>query len=313
MSRKTERLVNLTIALLATKRYLTKSEIFRTLEGYEGSAETKERMFERDKDDLRALGIEIEVGSFDPIFEDEPGYRIRPDSYRFQLEEITPVDISLLSLAASAWRGAALDSSALSALVKLHSIGVESDFDALPALSPHVANSSAALEVITHALTAKNEIHFSYTNEDLSVSERKIRPYACASTHGNWYVVGFDMDKEAIRTFKVSRIADEIIEVQISKGFDIPSDFQLEKHLAPLQKQVNARLLIRPGKAHALRAKAQHVTSNTEWDEVDYPYIDESRAIEEILWHGNDVIVIEPLHLRDHVITSLKKLVASHE
>ena len=65
VSRKIERLINLTIALLATKRYLTKSEIFRSVEGYEGSAETKERMFERDKDDLRSLGIEIEVGSFD--------------------------------------------------------------------------------------------------------------------------------------------------------------------------------------------------------------------------------------------------------
>jgi proteasome accessory factor B len=68
VSRKSERLVNLTIALLATKRYLTKSEIFRTLEGYEGTTETKERMFERDKDDLRKLGLDIEVGSFDPLF-----------------------------------------------------------------------------------------------------------------------------------------------------------------------------------------------------------------------------------------------------
>jgi proteasome accessory factor B len=57
VSRKIERLINLTIALLATKRYLTKSEIFNSVEGYEGSPETKERMFERDKDDLRSLGI----------------------------------------------------------------------------------------------------------------------------------------------------------------------------------------------------------------------------------------------------------------
>jgi len=58
VSRKNERLVNLTIALLATKRYLTKNEIFRNIEGYEGNAEAKERMFERDKDDLRKLGIQ---------------------------------------------------------------------------------------------------------------------------------------------------------------------------------------------------------------------------------------------------------------
>jgi hypothetical protein len=85
VSRKTERLVNLTIALLATKRYITKSEIFRTVDGYEGSDESKERMFERDKDDLRNLGIEIEVGTFDPLFEDESGYRIKPENYQFQL------------------------------------------------------------------------------------------------------------------------------------------------------------------------------------------------------------------------------------
>ena len=69
-SEKTERLVNLTMALLASRRYMTKSEIFRRVEGYAGSQETKERMFERDKDELRSMGIEIDVGGLDPLFED---------------------------------------------------------------------------------------------------------------------------------------------------------------------------------------------------------------------------------------------------
>ena len=81
-SAKTERLVNLTMALLASRRYLKKSEIFQKVAGYSGSNETKERMFERDKDDLRALGIEIEVASHDPLFEDEPGYRIKPEKFQ---------------------------------------------------------------------------------------------------------------------------------------------------------------------------------------------------------------------------------------
>ena len=104
MSRKIERLINLTIALLASQRFLTKSEIFRTVQGYEGSAETKERMFERDKDDLRTLGITIDVGSFDPIFNDEAGYRIRSENYQLDLGQITPTEISLLSLAADLGR-----------------------------------------------------------------------------------------------------------------------------------------------------------------------------------------------------------------
>ena len=68
-SEKTERLINLTLGLLASKRYLTKNEIFRTISGYSGTPESMERMFERDKDELRSAGIVIEVGGLDPLFE----------------------------------------------------------------------------------------------------------------------------------------------------------------------------------------------------------------------------------------------------
>ena len=169
MSRKTERLVNLTIALLATKRYITKSEIFRTVDGYEGTAESKERMFERDKDDLRNLGIEIEVGSFDPLFEDEAGYRIKPDSYQFQLGEVTSQEISLLSLAAEAWRGAALDGSALTALRKLHAIGIESDIESIPDLAPYANIRDKNLQVAISAITSRQKISFKYLSEELGV------------------------------------------------------------------------------------------------------------------------------------------------
>ena len=114
-SAKTERLVNLTMALLGTKRYMAKSEIFKRVSGYTGTQETKERMFERDKDDLRNLGIEIEVATHDPLFEDEVGYRIRPESYQIQISDISPRELSLISLATQAWEGAVLDSSAHSA------------------------------------------------------------------------------------------------------------------------------------------------------------------------------------------------------
>ena len=117
MSRKSERLVNLTIALLATKRWLTKTQIFSAIDGYEGEADAMERMFERDKDDLRNLGIVIEVGSFDPLFEDEVGYRIRPDNYKIDIDEISSLELSLISQATQVWKGAVIDSTALSALV----------------------------------------------------------------------------------------------------------------------------------------------------------------------------------------------------
>ena len=87
-SEKNERLVNLTIALLATKKFLTKTQIFKAVVGYEGSSEATDRMFERDKEELRSLGIEIEMKSIDPLFDDEIGYRILPERFRFNIGEV---------------------------------------------------------------------------------------------------------------------------------------------------------------------------------------------------------------------------------
>ena len=101
---KTERLLNLTMALLAAKRYLTKSEILKTVSGYSGATDAMDRMFERDKDDLRSIGIEIEVGSLDSLFDDEIGYRIRPESFVLTLPDISPTEMAYISLASQIWR-----------------------------------------------------------------------------------------------------------------------------------------------------------------------------------------------------------------
>ena len=84
---KTERLLNLTLALLATKRPMSKSEIFAQIPGYSGAPESMERMFERDKDELRDLGVEVKVLPTDSYFEDELGYQIVPRD--FFLPELT--------------------------------------------------------------------------------------------------------------------------------------------------------------------------------------------------------------------------------
>ena len=298
--------------MLATKRFLTKSEIFRTLEGYEGSSETKERMFERDKDDLRALGIEIEVGSFDPLFEDEPGYRIKPENFEIQLKDLSQVEISLLSVAASAWQDAALGTSALSALLKLRSIGIESDIDLLPALAPKITGNSLDLELITEAISARNRLEFLYRGPDLSLTKRHVYPFGYANARGAWYVVGYDLDKSAIRTFKTTRINGEISLIKLTKKFDIPADFSIEKHLVPKKELRQAQLRVRNGKAHSLRHGAQITNSDGEWDFLLCEYDDEDAFIQSVLWHGLDVIVVAPLEIRDQVISALKKLSRNH-
>ena len=79
-SRKSERLLNLLIMLLVQRHYVSKERI-RTILYPDSRPDAFEKMFERDKDELRSLGVPIEVGSIDPLFDDEPGYRISPDDF----------------------------------------------------------------------------------------------------------------------------------------------------------------------------------------------------------------------------------------
>ena len=312
MSRKSERLVNLTIALLATKRFITKSEIFRTVDGYEGTPETKERMFERDKDDLRNLGIEIEVGSFDPLFDDEAGYRIRPESYALNLDDISGEDLGLLSLAAEAWRGAALDGAAQSALLRLSSIGVISDIDSLPAMTPRLSSSHISFETLSTAITSRVPVSFSYIAAELSVEQRTVDPYGIATRNGHWYLVGFDHKREGIRIFRFDRIDGDISVVSKGKNYEIPKDFDLAAQLSGAEALVTSQLDIRKGKAHVLRRMATSVEDKGEWDRISISFPDVERMIKLVLWHGSDAKVVSNDALRTGVIEALRELVDLH-
>lgn len=312
MSRKIERLINLTIALLATKRYLTKSEIFRTVEGYEGSAETKERMFERDKDDLRSLGISIDVGSFDPLFNDEAGYRIKSDNYQLNLGEITPTEISLLSLAADAWQGAALADAAQNAILKLSSIGVPADPIDIPGLSPKLSNSSKDLETITAAIGNSDFLVFDYLSTDLLAEQRTIIPIALSNKAGFWYVSGVDHDVQEVRTFRFDRVMGSITVKKNKVPFEFPSEFELDQ--IDSTATISAAIIdVRKGKGHALRSLATSLKDLGEWDQIRVPIFSIEYLTAQILWHGEDVFVHEPADLRDNIVEQLQALAINHE
>ena len=309
MSRKSERLVNLTIALLATKRYLTKSEIFRTVEGYEGSPEAMERMFERDKDDLRSLGIAIELGSFDPLFEDEAGYRITPSSYKLDLGELDGTDIALLSIAASAWTGAALERESTSALIKLASMGLDSDSEALSLLAPRINGTNENFTVITDAIIRRSEIEFEYVSSDLTKQQRRIAPYSLRGQSGSWYLVGQDLEKNSLRTFRLDRIVSQVRASKKINTYVIPDE--IPDQGAEEVREI-ARIRIRKNRGHQLRSYATVLESDEEWDELSLPIVDANWLLRTILWHRDDVVLLEPSSLRKQIVQSLKELRVLH-
>ena len=312
MSRKIERLINLTIALLATKRYLTKSEIFKTVEGYEGSAETKERMFERDKDDLRSLGIEIEVGSFDPLFNDEAGYRIKQESYRLDLGQITPVEVSLLSLAAEAWQEASFGDVAQKALLKLRSIGIPGDELMMPSTVNKLSDGGQDIALISKAISLHQIMNFDYLDTEMSANSRSIVPISLSTRSGFWYLAGVDQDVEEIRTFRLDRIVGGITVTVGPADFEVPPGFNSKEAVSSISPQGLAIIDVRRGKGSALRALATSVQSLGEWDQLKIPIFNLDSLSSLVLWHGLDAIVKEPVALQNVVIDHLEALVRNH-
>lgn len=311
MSRKNERLVNLTIALLATKRYLTKNEIFRNIEGYEGSADAKERMFERDKDDLRKLGIQIEVGGLDPLFDDEAGYRIRPESYALSLRDLTPTQVTLLSLAAQAWQDAAFTDLSQQALRKLTSIGLDTDSSRLPVMAPKLVGADENLRSALDALTSLTTIEFDYLNILGVAQKRQLQVYGVQARKSHWYLIGLDTEKSAIRNFRVDRIQGDVLSIGKSQSYVIPPSFEITE-LEPAIETPLAVLQVRPGAGYQLRRMANTVETADDWDLLEVPIFDLDLITSLILWHGEDVIVSSPPQLRGAVMNALEKLVKIH-
>ncbi|SER26442.1 helix-turn-helix transcriptional regulator [Microlunatus flavus] len=311
--RKTERIVNLTIALLVAGRYLPKSRIRELVEGYHGLTDAAfERTFERDKDELRALGVPIEVGGFDPLFEDEAGYRILPSEFSLPPIELDAEEASVVGVAARVWQHASMAESTQSAMAKLRAAGVEPDPSALAALEPSVQATEAAFGPLWTAVLERVRVRFTYRDQ----SVRTLEPWGMTSRRGRWYVVGRDVDRDATRMFKLSRISDLPAAVSRPGAFDAPEGLDLRAlaaSLDPREPTAEALLAVRPGKAPSLtrRGRRAEVLPDLAWPADGYEgwwvgYGSLPGMAEEVAGHGADVLVVEPADLRAGVVDRLR-------
>lgn len=300
--RKTERLINLTLALLATKRYLKKSEILANVQGYEGTQEAKERMFERDKDDLRSLGIEIEVGDLDIFFEDEPGYRIPQKSYELNVPNLTSRELALLSIASSFWNDSILAPSAQSGIRKLRSLGIPATLDFEFRMKYRFDNPSQLLEEIAKAILQKSEISFAYDSSSLKT--RHLQPYRIVFWNGFWYLIGMDLDRKAIRLFKISRFLGGVEMSKKKNQFEIPQDFDVSEYLPKNDISIihSAKVEIKKDSAILLRERGKLISQGEDFDTYEINFEHERIFLREIIWHGANVRIIEPANLVEQLL-----------
>ena len=314
--RKTERLLSLVVCLLSARRYLTAAQIREAVPGYPASFEAFKRMFERDKDELRELGIPLETGTNGPG-DEEYGYRISRQAY--ELPEITlePDEAAVLGLAARVWRRAELAGAAEGALLKLRAAGIDAEELTQPGIEPRVQTPEAAFGPLWEAVRDRRPVAFGYRAAGRSTAQRRsLEPWGVVNRRGRWYVVGQDTDRGAERVFRLSRIDGPVTftgpagTVIVPPGTDVRAAVRDWDTEAPVPR--TCQLRIRSGAGYGLRRHAISVEPDQVpgWDLAEVNFTDSGWWSEHLASFGPDVVVLEPTDLRDAVIGRLKGVLA---
>jgi proteasome accessory factor B len=309
---KTERLVNLVICLLASRTFVTKERLRATLEPYRNcpTDEAFERMFERDKEELRELGIPLEVGTVSALFDDEVGYRIAPREYALPELRLEPDEAAALGVAARFWQQATLAQAASSALLKLKAAGLDVGGAAPVGIEPRVRAEAPAFEPLLEAVYDRQVVRFSYRRSDGEVRVREVEPWTIDSWRGRWYLAGFDLGRDDARVFRLDRITGPVLLTGRPPEHKVPDRLDVRAQVGmfagrPSEDLGTATLRVREGTCFPLRRRALSTAEGEDgWDTIVVRAYSDSAEF----WveYGADVVVLEPKSLRTAVIARLR-------
>ena len=208
---KLERLLNLTAVLLDTPRPLTAEDLRQKVDGYPPPGVAFHRTFERDKDDLRVLGIPLRVERVPATDPPLDGYRIAAEEYYLPDPGLAPDELAALHLASLTVRMEGMGDQ--EALWKLGGFGASAtNLSAQPNGDPGLASDAVAslpgdpaLVPIFQAISEKQAITFDYRG-----TERHVEPWRLDFHRGRWYLTGYDRIREGERNFRLDRIDDGV-------------------------------------------------------------------------------------------------------
>ncbi len=309
--RKTERQLNLVICLLAARRFLSRETIRSSVEGYQGLSDPAfQRMFERDKDDLRDLGIPIETGSNDAFFDDEPGYRILAGDFELPPVEFSQSEQVALGLAAHVFDGAGLAPQASTALGKLQAAGVELGSPGF--VQAHLGGDDENAVVVWQALGDRRRIRFDYRQAGQA---RLVEPWGVLVRRGAWYVYGNDLGRSAPRMFRLSRIAGVVEALEPAAAYELPERSVVEaaaSSLEPTGATETALLAIRGSAAAGLRRRGTQTSAGVPegYTAYEVPYGSVGELAEQAAAAASDVLVLSPAHVRDATLARLRAVAA---
>ncbi|WP_171027405.1 YafY family protein [Pseudarthrobacter sp. NamE2] len=306
---RTERLLNLLIALLNTRYGLRRSELRdKVYHDTSGNDVAFGRMFERDKNDLRQFGFDVETLTERGWSEDDPAttrYRIGKESNRLPDVQLDPEEWTVLLLASQLWERAALGSAAKSALRKLQASGRMSEVELPAGLQPRIKPAGQAFDDLVNAMHAGHPVTFRYLAGSTGKEEqRTVEPWGLGSRFGQWYLVGFDRARQAPRHFRLSRLTGAVIILERER-YSPPADFDVRKELDRLPELPlrTAVVDVREGRLLALRRRALEsvpaapAAARPGYDRLAIQFRDPEVLAEELASYGPDAVAAAPEEL----------------
>lgn len=315
-----QRIFSLILALLTTgDRGVPKHTLLTTVYGYAeqyvwgGSNASLERKFERDKEQLRDLGVPIETyfpyessGNTQDIH-----YRIRkellqiPDSVSF-----TEPELRMLNAAALMWNDGSLNVEARRALMKLGSLS-ETISSEPAAVGQVLTIVEPWVKELREAMAQERNVRFSYRKPGKRSSRRHVAPLRLHRADGRWHLIAFDHDRDDYRTFLLSRMTGGVtVEESTYDASLLSAVAQVQDTLTELADSQSATLWVTPG------SRADFALSRRGTRDGDHLYIttlDYASLAEELIAYGNEVTIIEPPVLREHLIRIANAMYRDHE
>lgn len=306
MTPKVERLVNLTVALLEARTPMTLAELKRRT-GYYTSGDTASarRMFERDKDELRRLGVPVETR---PVpHSDEYGYLVPRGRYELPDVDLTADEVAALAVAVRLTDagGAPL------ALAKLAARAPEpAELDARP--STRLELRPEPVDAVAEAVVERQPVAFDYRAADGTERRRTVDPYGVVQRRAAWYLVGRDHDRDALRAFRLDRMRSRPSPVGAPGGYEPPHDLDIARAVqGPRDDTVEAEVAVAPDASWPLMLRGGSDTGRRTRDGRAVwrlPDVDPVRDRSFLLGLGAGVEVLAPASLRSAVVEALSAM-----
>ncbi|MDO8846924.1 MAG: WYL domain-containing protein [Coriobacteriia bacterium] len=319
-----ERLVNLALLLASTRQPVTAARARAAGLGYPDSQDDIAfiRMFERDKDALRAAGLVIEVVTDGGT----EAYRLDADATYARPIELAPDEMAAIGAVAAALAedpGFPFRNDLVLALGKLGTSSLEHPLSTTQTVDDDSAGQGLYARALAEAIQTRKTVTFDYTNAQGESRRRIVDPYGVFFRGGIWYLAGQDRDADATRTYAVSRIRDLDVNPlrPHTPDFERPEEFDVREHeRLPFElgaTAITARIRFEPEiawRAESLARGRGSIAMLSDGSAVwTVPAADLQRLASWLVDEGPGLHPVEPPELVSALCDGLRAVVSAHE